>query len=224
MKPASKRLSCWTLGFVVSTALLSGCVTTSTTVSGAWLSPRTRTEPFHSVLVVAAAPRDNARRAFEITLANAIVSGGDATATTTFGSILTSDLSKDSVVRLADRAEADAVLVTRILDQSLKDGKTAGQVITHRGRAVSVSHNEDTNMTMVISSNQWTEVVPGTMIIEADNVIETSVYEPSTGERLIYRATMKAQFDVGPEQPIEMAAAVFANEMARRLRKDGVIR
>lgn len=220
MKPASN----WTLGFVVTAALLSGCATTSITVSGAWQSPRTRTEPFHSVLIVAMVPRDSARRAFEITLANAIVSGGDAMATTTFGSILTSGLSKDAVVRLADRVKADAVLVTRILDQSFKDGKTAEQVITHRGRAVSVSHNEDTNMTMVISSNQWTEVVPGTMIIEVDNVLETSVYEPSTGERLIYRATMKGQFDVGPDQPIEMGAAVFADEMARRLRKDGVIR
>jgi hypothetical protein len=223
MKPARKRLSWWTLGIVVMAVLLPGCVTTSNTVSGAWQSPKTRTEPFHSVLVVAAAPRDDARRAFEITLANAIVSGGNAKATTTFGSIRTSDLSKDAVVRLAERAEADAVLVTRILNQSFKDGKTAEEVITHRGRAVSVSHVEDTNMTMVISSNQWTEVVPGTMIIKADTVLETSVYEPRTGERLIYRATMMAQFDLGPNQPFEMGAAIFAKEMANHLRKDGVI-
>ncbi|MCZ6709032.1 MAG: hypothetical protein O7B25_01565 [Gammaproteobacteria bacterium] len=223
MKPATKQPCWWTLGIVVTTVLLAGCVTPSSTVSGAWQSPKTRTEPYHSVLVVAAAPRDDARRAFEITLANAIVSGGNAKATTTFGSVRTSDLSKDAVVRLAERAQADAVLVTRILNQSWKDGKTAEEVITHRGRAVSVSHIEDTNMTVVISSNQWTEVVPGTMIIKADTVLETSVYEPRTGERLIYRATMKAQFDLGPNQPIEMGAAVFAKEMARHLRKDGVI-
>lgn len=215
----------WAILFsAVMLSLLSGCAGTSSSASGAWQSPRTQTEPFSSFLIVAAVPRDDARRAFEMTLANEISAAGGAKARTSYGSILTRDLSKDALVTLAARTSSQALIVTRVLDQSLKDGKTADQVVTHYGPAVSVSHDEAHDLTVVMASSYWTEVQEGSAIIEADSLLEMSVYEPATGDRLIYRARMDAKFDLGPNQPIEMAAAVFADEMVKRLRKDGVIR
>ena len=224
MRIANRGLSRWVLGFGMTTVLIAGCATTSNTATGRWQSPKTRTEPFESVLLVAVAKRDDARRAFEATLANAISSSGSARATTTYDSILISNLSKEAIVNLAERANADAVLVTRIIGQSVQAGSMADEVITHWGPAVSVSHNEDSSMTTVVSSNRWTDVVPGAATLETDNVLETSIYEPRTGDRLVYRATMKAQFEIGPNQTAEMGAAVLAQELVRQLRKDRVIR
>ena len=224
MKTANNGLPCWIFGLSAAVALLSGCATTSSSITGKWQTPKTRTEPYTSVIVVAAAIRDDARTAFELTLANAVLLSGSAKATTTFNSIQTSQLSKDTLLQAAERANAEAIIVTRILDQSFQDGRTADEVITHRGPAVSVSHNEDSNITTVISSDQWTEVVPGSFALDSDNLIETSVYEPSTGDRIVYRAIMKAEFKLSASQRAEMGAAVFADEIARRLRKDGVIR
>jgi len=127
-------------------------------------------------------------------------------------------------VELAGRVNADAVIVTRILDQSFVDGRTADQVITHLGPAVSISHNESTNSTVVVSSNVWTEIVPGSFALDTENLLETSVYELGKDGQLVHRATMNAHFELSPDQRIEMAAAVFADKIARRLRKDGVIR
>lgn len=224
MDPVSKR-PLWMM--VLSAGilfLLSGCTSTSNSASGAWQSPKTHTEPFDSFLIVAAVPRDDARRAFEMTLANEISAAGGSKARTTYGSILTRDLSRDALVTLAARTSSQAVIVTRVLDQSLKDGKTADQVVTHYGPAVSVSHDEERDLTVVMSSNYWTEVQEGSAIIKADSLLEMSVYEPAAGDRLVYRAIMDAKFDVGPNQPVEMGAAVFADQMVRRLRKDRVIR
>ena len=224
MKTANNGLPRWIIGMSAAVALLSGCATTSSSITGKWQTPKTRTEPYTSVIVVAAAIRDEARSAFELTLANSILSSGSAKATTTFNSIQTSQVSKDSLLQAAEQANAEAIIVTRILDQSFQDSKTADEVITHWGPAVSVSQNEDSNITTVVSSDHWTEVVPGSFALDTHNLVETSVYESSTGGLLVYRATLKADFKLSASQRATTGAAVFADEIARRLRKDGVIR
>ncbi len=202
-----------------------GCATSATNVEGAWQSPHTRTEPFEAVLVVALAPGATVRRAFEITLANAIASSGNARAIPSYTLLpqSTSQLSRDIVLSMAKTTAADAVLVTRLIDQSLGEGQTPGKAVQRRGRAVAISHNEDSSLTMVIATNYSTEFQEGYGVFKADNVMDTLVYEPGA-ERLVYRATSRTQFNVGPENPIEKAAAVFARAIATRLRADGVIR
>ena len=79
-------------------------------------------------------------------------------------------------------------------------------------------------MTTVISTNYSTEFQEGYRVFKVDNVLDTLVYEPKAGERLVYRATTWAHFDVGPENSIEEGAAVFARAIAAQLREDGVIR
>jgi len=202
-----------------------GCATSTTNVEGAWQSPRTRTEPFEVVLVVALAPGANVRRAFEITLANAIASSGNARAIPSYTLLpqSTTQLSRDIVLSMATTTAADAVLVTRLLNQTVEAGQTPGKAVQRRGRAVAISHNEDSSLTMVIATNYSTEFQEGYRLLKADNVMDTLVYQPAA-ERLVYRATSRVHFDIGPENPIEKAAAVFAAAVATQLRKDGVIR
>lgn len=202
-----------------------GCATSATNVEGAWQSPRTRTEPFEAVLVVALAPRANVRSAFEITLANAIESSGNARAVPSYTLLpqSTSRLSRDIVLSMATTMAADAVLVTRQLDQTVEAGQSPGKAVQRRGRAVAISHNEDSSLTMVIASNYSTEFQEGYGVFKADNVMDTLVYQPAA-EKMVYRATSRTQFNVGPENPIENGAAVFAAAVATQLRKDGVIR
>ncbi len=203
-----------------------GCATSPINVEGAWESPRTRTEPFDAVLVVAIAPNARARRAFEVTLVNAVASSGEATAVAshTLFPQSTSQLTREIVVNMARTTAADAVLVTRILDQTVADGQSQGEVVQRRGPSVTISHNEDWSMTTVISTNYSTEFQEGYRVYKVDNVLDTLVYEPKAGERLVYRATTWGHFDIGPENSIEKGAAVFARAIAARLREDGVIR
>ena len=131
---------------------------------------------------------------------------------------------RETLVELAGRVNADAVIVTRMLHQSFMDGRTADPVVTYLGPEVSISHNESTNSTVVVISNVGTEIVPGSFALDTEDLLEWCVYKLGKDGQLAYRATMNAQFELSPDQRIEMAAAVFADKIARCLRKDGVIR
>ncbi len=222
------ELSRWTV--IAALALVwifaGGCATTSNSVSGEWQAPRARLQPFDAVLVVAIAPNDQARRAFEQTLADAIAASGDARGLPSYAlaaQMGSSELSRDMVVAMADKFNCDAVLVTRILEQAADADTSPEQAVVHVGPTVQVSQNEDASMTAVMVSNYSVEIVPGNLILKTDTVLESSVYEPKTGDQLVYRARTNARFDLGPEAPIEMAAAGFAQAIAKRLRSDGVI-
>ena len=66
--------------------------------------------------------------------------------------------------------------------------------------------------------------MPGSLVIEADVVMESSLYEPATGDKLVYRATTRGQFEFGPDDHVEVVAYRFADTITKRLRSDGVIR
>ena len=217
-----------TRNLVICTLVLAtaGCVTQSAKVEGAWQSPRTRVEPFDNVLVVAIAPKENVRIAFEMTMAQAITASGEAQAfpSHTINHQSTAKLSREHLLAMVQKTQADAVFITRILDQTVEDGKGPAIEVVHLGPTVGVSHKEGSSLTTVIASNYSVEIREGTDILKADNVLDTLVYEPKTGDNLVYHATTQAQFDVGPSNTIVKAAAVFAQAIATRLRKDGVIR
>jgi hypothetical protein len=204
----------------------AGCAATSGTSVGEWQQPRTREAPYQTVLVVAVAPDSNARRVFEQTVAAAITDGGGRGigAYTLSQQVGTSKLSKEVVIAMAEKSGADAVLVTRMLSQEAHQGKSQEEAILHVGRSTSVAQNEDASMTAVMTSNYAVEVVPGSMVIEADAVMESSLYEPATGEKLIYRATTRGHLELGPGDRVEQFAQRFALTLSQRLRSDGVIR
>ncbi len=203
----------------------AGCATTSYNSTGEWQQPRTRDVPFQTVLVIAIVPDSNARRTFEKTVAEAITDGG---AIGIPGYSLRGrnapKLSRDIVVAMAENSGADSVLVTRLLDQTAQVGKSQEETIFHAGPVTKVVQNEDATFTRALTTNYAIEVVPGSMVIKANAVLESSLYEPATGDKLVYRATTRGHFELGAGYRVEEAAYRFALSLAKRLRKDQVIR
>lgn len=203
----------------------AGCATTSYNSTGEWQQPRTRDVPFQAVLVIAIVPDSHARRAFEQTVAEAITDGGARGIAAYSGSGQRAPkLTRDMVVAMAESSGADSVLVTRILDRAAQLGKSREEVIVHVGPTTKVVQNEDASFTRALTTNYAIEVVPGSLVIEADAVLESSLYEAATGYKLVYRATTRGHFELGADHPIEEVAYRFALSIAKRLRSDQVIR
>mgnify|MGYP001817837454 CR=1 FL=1 len=206
----------------------SGCATSSDTsadIMGNWLQGRSADAPFTTILVIAISPDSNAREAFEQTLAENIDEGGaQGIAAHKYGRQNGSEkLSRDIVLDLAKKAGADAIVVTRVRSSSSEAGTSQEDAILHVGPQIRVEHDEEHHMTTVVESNYSVEVVPGSLVIESDNQLETLVYEPATGTSPIYRAITDAHVEFGPGDHVEVAAYEFANAISKQLRDDEVI-
>jgi len=207
------------LGLVVA-----GCATTSYKTTGEWQQPRTRDVPFQTVLVIAIVPDANARRTFEQTVAEAITDGGArGIVAYSLSGQKAPKLTRETVVAMAENSGADSVLVARVLDRATQVGKSQEETIFHAGPVTKVVQNEDASFTRALTTNYAVEVVPGSMVIEADAVLESSLYEPATGDKLVYRATTRGHFELGADYRVEEVAYRFALSLAKRLRSDRVI-
>jgi len=200
----------------------AGCATTSYNSTGEWQQPRTRDVPFQTVLVVTIVPDFYARSTFDQTIVEAITDGG--VAAYSFSGQKSSELTKDMVVAMAEDSGADSVLITTVLDRATQLGKEQEEAYVHLGRATKVVQDEDASFTRALTTNYAVEVVPGSLVIEADAVLESSLYEAATGYKLVYRATTRGHFQLGVEDPIEGVANRFALAIVKRLRRDQVIR
>ncbi len=202
----------------------ASCATTFYNSTGEWQQPRTRDVPFKTVLVIAIVPDPQARRVFEQTVAEAITDGGARGITVySLSGQMAPKLSRDMVVAMAENSGADSVLITRVLDRAAQVGRSQEETIFHAGPVTKVVQSEDASLTRSLTTNYAVEVVPGSLVIEADAVLESLLYEPATGDRLVYRVTTRGHFELGGHYPIEEVAYRFALSIAKRLRSDQVI-
>lgn len=203
----------------------AGCATNSYNSTGEWQQPRTRDVPFQTVLVIAIVPDSDARRVFEQTVAEAITDGGaTGIAAYSLSRQRASQLTREMVVTMAENVGADSVLVARVLGRDLQAGKDPDETIVHAGPVTTVVQNEDASFTRALTTDYAVEVLPGSMVIEADAVLETSLYEPATGDKLVYWASTRGHFEIGAHYPVMAVAHRFALSLARQLRSDQVIR
>jgi len=203
----------------------AGCATTSYNSTGQWQQPRNRDVPFQNVLVVTIVPDSNARRTFEKTVAKSITEGSArGVAAYSISGETASKLTKEMVIDMAENSGADAVLVTKILDKDAQLARDREETIYHAGPVTKVVQSEDSSFTRSLTTNYGIEVVPGSLVIEADAVLESSLYEVATGYELAYRATTRGHFQLGGEDRIEHVANRFAMAIVKRLRSDQVIR
>jgi hypothetical protein len=205
--------------------MITGCAATSTSTTGAWSESQTRQGPFQTVLVVGIAEDKTMRRAFEVTLAEAITDGGSkGISSYVIGRQEGArELSRDNVVFLAQKSGADAVVVTRVVSTEAEADKSQEEAYVHIGPTVSVTQNEDKSITTVMASNYSLEVVPGTDVLDAHAVLETTVWGAKTGDEAVYRGTIDANFELGPGDTLEMMVSSRAIEVAQLLREDGVV-
>jgi hypothetical protein len=210
---------------IMSVLAAAGCGTTSYNSTGEWQQPRTRDVPFQTVLVVTIVPDLDARRVFEQTVAEAITDGG-ARGVAAYSSSRRQgpELTRDIVVAWAESSGADSVLVTKVLDRAAQAGISREQAIVHVGPITKVVQNENASFTRALTTNYAVEAVPGELVIEADAVLESSLYEAATGYKLAYRATTRGHFELDVDNRIEDVANRFALAIVGRLRRDQVIR
>jgi hypothetical protein len=203
----------------------AGCATTSYNSTGEWQQPRSRDVPFENVLVVTIVPDADARRTFEKTVAAAITDGSAlGVAAYSISGETASKLTRDMVVAMAEDSGADSVLVTKVLDRAAQLAREREEALVHLGPTTKVVQSEDSSFTRSLTTNYAIEVVPGNLVIEADAVLESSLYEAATGYKLVYRATTRGHFELGGYEGIEHVANRFALAVVKRLRSDQVIR
>lgn len=209
----------------VLAAVTAGCATTSSGSAGEWQQPQLRKAPYQTVLVVAVMPDREVRRAIDQILA-AEISKGDAKGISGFSvarEMEESKLSRDLVIAMAEKTGADAVIITRVVDKDARIGDRRGDVVVKYNPGVLVTTSEDSSMSSVMASNYWVEVTPGSSTIDGDAVLESYLYEPATGDKLIYRATSQGKFRINAGERIEGVAEDFAVLISKQLRRDGVI-
>lgn len=224
MKKHSRTLLALIFG---ASLLVSACTTTETSsdVTGNWLQ-ESGDAPFETVIVFGVAPDQRAREAFEDALARNITEAGARGIAGHRYARRTNveELTTENVIEMIKQTGADAVLLTRMIDQEVAQGLSKEETILHVGPTVRVAQNEDASMTAVMASNYAVEVVPGSATIKANTVLESIVFRPLLTDQPVYRAMTDARFEFGPGDVVEEAALRFADAIARQLRQDDVIR
>lgn len=220
------RLAANPRAIVLTSLLIGACASTSSSTAGNWQGSAGSQSPVNKVIIFAFSPDANAREAFEQSLSRAVSAGGtEGIAGHRYARLSgTSELTKDTILALVEKSGADAVIVTRVMNTGIQGDKTQEEAILHVGPTATVTQNEDASMSAVMVSNYAVEVVPGSTMIKANTVLETTVYKIATGEVPVYRATTNAHYDFDAGTRIEEAVHQFATDIDRKLRKDGVIR
>jgi hypothetical protein len=205
--------------------LTAGCASTSSSSKGEWQPTQVRETPYQKVLVVAVMPDREVRRAMDQILA-AEISDRGANGISGFAvarEMGVSELSRDLVIAMAEKTGADAIIVTKVVNRDAQIGDRRGEVVTKFNPGVVVTTSEDGSMSSVMASRYWVEVTPGSSTIDGDAILESYLYEPATGDKLIYRATSQGDFRIGAGERIEGVAEEFAILIAKQLHRDGVI-
>ena len=203
-----------------------GCATTSNKSAGEWQQPRLRETPYQKVLVVSALPDREVRRAMDQILAEQITKGG-AKGISGFSvarEMEVSKLSRELVLAMAEKTGADAVIITKVVDKDAQIGDRRGDVVVKYNPGVRVTESQDGSMSSVMAGTHWVEVTSGSSTIDGDATLVSYLYEPATGDKLIYRATSQGNFRIGAGERIEGVAEEFALLIAKQLRSDRVIR
>jgi len=203
----------------------AGCATTSYNSTGEWQQPRSRDVPFQNVLVVTNLPDLDVRRTFEKTVADAITDGSTrGVAAYSISGETASKLTRDMVVSMAENIGADSVLVIKVLDRAAQAAIGREETIVHVGPVTKVVQSEDSSFTRSLTTNYVIEVVPGSLVIKADALLESSLYEVASGYELVYRATTRGHFELSGYENIDYVANRFALAVVKRLRGDQVVR
>jgi len=203
---------------------VAGCAGSSYNSTGEWQQPHTRDVPFQTVLVIATVPDSDARRVVEKTLADAITDGGArGIAAYRAGGQNVEKLTRSSVVAMAENSGADSVLVIRPMDRAAQAGKTQDEAFVHVGPTTKVVQDKDGTFTRSLTTNYAIDVQAGSFVLDADTILESSLFELASGNALVYRATTEGHFELSAAHPIEEAAYRFANSIAKQLRSDEVI-
>ncbi len=188
---------------------LSGCAA-QTSVSSAWIDSDKRGVRYEKVLVIALTEEGDKRMSFEDEVAADLNRGSTRAWASSRLMDITLPVNETTIKPLVDEIGAQAVVVTRVTDLSVRTVEssqpyTAVQARRKEGAAFRYDYVE--------------KELPALMTTEFTTELTTDVVDTGSGER-VYTVVSSAD---GQESLAEVIA-VLSDAIAKQLRTDGVIR
>lgn len=183
---------------------LTGCETTR--ISSSWKDPAYHGHP-RRIMVIGMTKQVTNRRVFEDEFVRLIKAAGtDAVASYT---VLSGKLDTDhtAITAVMKRQEADAVLITRLLEIKTENIYVPGTMDTLPMRYDSWSYHYRFGYDMIYS--------PGYMAEETYAVVETSLYN-TTDDKLLWSAKSKTEIKGSDHQQIKSIVKALVTEMTEQ--------
>jgi hypothetical protein len=202
---------------------MAGCGT-GTSATGAYTGPRPANAPYAKVLVVGVAPSSRARRSFEQQAVEAIGSGATAAVASIYvaSEMNLGELSPENVRAMAKHTDADAVLVTRLINREAWLGQTQGKAYVKIGPQVTVI--EQPGLTEVYEGYYSVQPVEGLPVAESAANLESVLYDVRDQGRAVYKVALNTQFEETDAEVFVDVVGELATGIAGELRGDGLIR
>ena len=215
-QPSARLSLCLCLGV----ALLTGACASHTSVSSQWIDPDQRGSQFERVLVVGVSENTDRRMSFE----DAVVFDlrGPDTQAWSSSRLMDADLeiTLETLDPIIKQQQADAIVITRVTRLEVKP-------VVVEGRSTIIAEQQQSGQDYVFQRQQgtffrydYTEDVESSYITtEYTTELTTDVYVAATGE-LIYTIVST----VTKQETLTDVIDVLSDEIAKRLRRDKVIR
>lgn len=217
------------LSVLAGILLLAACTPPLKMESG-WLPGAQPATPYGKVLVVAVSDDFNRRRLFENSLANELAAGGTVGIPSTRTMLTTDVLDRASVAALVKETGAEAVLVTRLVNEAVGVREQRGREVLkmdNPGLPSSAATNvEDPYFYNVYTYDYSVSAEPPSLEIERDLLVTTDLFETREGKRIhTIRSTLRVTNSASFDQNTDVAVIdKLATGLARTLRRDRAVR
>lgn len=210
---------------IASLLLLTACAP-PLKMDSAWQPGAKPGQAYGKVLVVAVSDDFNRRRTFENSLANELAAGGTVGVPSTRTMLTTDVLNRESVGALVKSTGAEAVLVTRLVNEAVDVKQKRGREVLKSDNPSGTSATNDPYFYNVYSYDYTVSTEPPSLEIERTLNVTTDLFEAGAG-KLIY--TVWSDLRITNSETLDQNTDVavidkVATELARKLRRDRAVR
>jgi hypothetical protein len=217
------------LSVLAGILLLAACTPPLKMESG-WLPGAQPATPFSKVLVVAVSDDFNRRRTFENSLASELAAGGTVGIPSTRTMLTTDVIDRESVAALVKATGAEAVLVTRLVNEAVgvkqQRGREVLKMDTPGAPSSAATNVEDPYFYNVYTYDYSVSEEPPSLQIERDLTVTTDLFEVGEGRRIYtIRSNVRITNAESLDQNTDVAVIdKVATGLARTLRRDRAVR
>ena len=211
----------------VALGLVLAACTPELTLQPAWQPGGRQAAPFANVLVVGVSRSFDRRRFFETAAAAALAAPGvQATASTS--RLKASDrLDRDTVAALVRDLGADAVMVTRIVDQATELRAQPGREVLKQPNPADTVTAYDPAASVLYGYDYGMTAEAPVPVVARRATVTTEVFAVADG-RLVYRIDSVVQVEAASNRRSSTSDVALLDRVGRklasRLRRDGVVR
>lgn len=209
---------------LILAVVATGCAP-ALTLESAWQGDGRTVGPFRHVLVVGVSQSFDRRRFFEVAAADTLRAAG-ATATASTAQMTTRDpLDRERITALVAATGADAVLVTRIVNQDVALRSERGRVVAKADSSVDVLDRYDPSVYTLYRYDFTVGVEPDRLVVDREAAVRTELFAAATGA-VVYRIDSRVRLSAAESRSFSADVAVLdrvGRALAARLVRDGVV-